>query len=491
MGSGVGISFCEDRARVVVLDLRGQKGTVIDSAEIPLTEEKLDSDTPISSKDFSPARLSRLNAAASLRPPDSATRLLALPFRRKEQIARVIRFEAENQIQTHNNAECVLSFRRFFLTNGVGEKAKSEGSVLLAVSGRRQAIGRALEAAAKLGLRPLTVETDLSAVYNLLCYCGAFPAQGNGLVVCASEGWAYLFFSAGGRMNHLRRVRLPSSKAADGAPKWIRILSAGILRSAAALEIPADALRALCLGSAFKAPDAIDLLARETGIAFTRLDLKDHFVFRNGAACAAGWETALGLAIRAAGRDKSGVNLRAEEFAPKGGALLTQGFFGLFLLALLVTALVWRATIIGNIETAESRLAEIEAQQKTLYNAVSPEKKFQPPVFLREMEALAGQNGGATPSGNAAGQSAVVMLRDLQAAYSAVGGRFEIREWRYTDGKCEFVGVVDARDNACSQEFLDRIKARGLLSAQITRTMIDQEGRLRFSVEATFRGKDQ
>ena len=428
MGLGVGISFGKGRARLLALRLHGHKGTVVNCAEQILTEQN-DALADPAQLNGTWHKLLAGRVAVGLPPSETTTRIFSLPFRRKEQIARTIQFETENLVEAYRQEDSVLSYRRLASS---AQAAGSPQSLMLAVSGRRAAVRNSIEALKPLNAKPTTIDTDLTAVYNLVCFLDALPAKGGGVTVCDGGEWAYMFFVVDGQLLKARRLRVPQDEARGEG--FARLVAQDIARTCAEMQIDPANCEGRAVGTAFRDTEATETLARTTGIAFGAVDIAERIEMpaemRDG-----GWEVALGLAMRAAGEDRSQVNLRAEEFALQGKSVALMSCAALFLAAVLAMLVVWQINASADLSKAEERLTAIQEEQKKIHDAILPGTKYHEARFAEDIDRVI-KNGGNYAEDMAIPSSRFI-VRALEEAIEALKPdvAFEIDDkWDYDRG---------------------------------------------------------
>ena len=429
MGIGIGISFGKERACLVALQLHGHKGAVLQCTEQALNEQN--------SAFADPAQLNGTwhkffanRIALGLPPKDTATRIFPLPFRRKEQISKTIQFETENIVEAYRQADSVLSYRRLVLTD---EPSNTAQSLMFTVSGKRKAVQNSIAALKPLNAKPTTIDTDISAIYNLMCFLKAFPQKGNGVVVCESGEWAYAFFSRNGQMIKARRLRVPPFEREISG--FTKVLARDITQTCADMQIEPANFQGCAVGNAFSNAGMAESLSKTTGIDFRTINIAERIAMPDEIS-GGGWEVALGLAIRAAGRDWSQVNLRSEEFALQGKSVALLSCVALFFAAALTMLIAWQQVYSSSLNKAEERLEEIHAQQKTIQESVLPYTDFKPSKFLENVKRAAELGGNYDE--DAAMHSSLIIVKALEEAMDKIksAAKFEIvGNWEYGKGK--------------------------------------------------------
>ncbi len=428
MSVGVGISFGKARARLIALRLHGPKGTVLNCTEQALTEQ----DSAFSD----PSQLNGTwhkyltgRVAVGLPPADTTTRVFSLPFRRKEQIAKTIRFETENIVEAYQQADSILSYKRLALAK---EPSDSAQSLMFTVSGKRKAVQDSIAALKPLNAKPTTIDTDISAVYNLMCFLKAFAPKDEGIAVCDGGEWAYLFFSKNGQMIKARRLRVPPA-GVEGSG-FTQVLARDIALTCAELQIePAD-YQGCAVGAAFRDAALTEALSKATGIDFHTIDIAERIEMPGE--IGGGWEIALGLAIRAAGRDWSQVNLRAEEFALQGKSIALLSCAALFLASALAMLIVWQQVYSSDLAKAGEQLEKFHARQEVILKSVLPNTSFESGEFVKNIERAAELGGNYAE--DTAIHSPLIIVRALEEAMEKIKSEagFEvIGNWDYGKGR--------------------------------------------------------
>ena len=109
---------------------------------------------------------SRDNLSMAFPCREAVLRLMTVPFVGEDQIRKVIKFEAEGSIHSHNVDDMVVDFHK------LGESA-TETRVLMAGLPKAP-LRTALDALEHAGIEPMVVDLDTMALYRVAQWCGAF-----------------------------------------------------------------------------------------------------------------------------------------------------------------------------------------------------------------------------------------------------------------------------------------------------------------------------
>lgn len=114
------------------------------------------------------------NVVASVRAQEAVIREIVVPFTREDQIAKTIKFQAENYFHSTSIDDLVIEWLKF---------AEVEGKSKLLVAGVKKAhIERKLRFLEECGIDPVAIDLDIAALYNAYHDAGIF--EGKGLVLC-------------------------------------------------------------------------------------------------------------------------------------------------------------------------------------------------------------------------------------------------------------------------------------------------------------------
>ncbi|HZU99977.1 MAG TPA: pilus assembly protein PilM [Planctomycetota bacterium] len=119
-------------------------------------------------------RIPVANVVASVRAQEAVMREIMVPFTREDQIAKTIKFQAENYFHSTSIDDLVIEWLKF---------AEIEGKSKLLVAGVKKAhIERKLRFLEECGIDPVALDLDIAALYN--AYHDARVFEGKGLVLC-------------------------------------------------------------------------------------------------------------------------------------------------------------------------------------------------------------------------------------------------------------------------------------------------------------------
>lgn len=100
---------------------------------------------------------------------ESVLRALTIPFVGEDQIRKVIKFEAEGSIHSHNVDDMVVDFH-------VLQENKSETRVLIAAV-PKPPLRTTLQSLERAGIEPVVVSLDTMALFQVAEWCGAFDSE--------------------------------------------------------------------------------------------------------------------------------------------------------------------------------------------------------------------------------------------------------------------------------------------------------------------------
>jgi Tfp pilus assembly PilM family ATPase len=113
------------------------------------------------------------NVVTCVRAQEAVIREIMVPFTRDDQIAKTIKFQAENYFHSTSIDDLVIEYLKF---------AELEGKSKLLVAGIKKAhIERKLRFLEECGVDPVAIDLDVAALYN--CYADAGVFEGKGLVL--------------------------------------------------------------------------------------------------------------------------------------------------------------------------------------------------------------------------------------------------------------------------------------------------------------------
>jgi Tfp pilus assembly PilM family ATPase len=178
MASQLAIDLCRHRVRAVELDgtAKSPKVRAFVAADVAPPAAPAEGEPPPAWRYgdavkslFEQRRLAREPSAVALASIDCTFRDLELPFTGADQIDKVIKFEAESQLQLVDIDSVVVSYQMLD-SDGRG------GSRLLAAACSKKRIGRVLADLSTVNVDPHFADLHLSALYTALKFTGYFAA---------------------------------------------------------------------------------------------------------------------------------------------------------------------------------------------------------------------------------------------------------------------------------------------------------------------------
>lgn len=200
MAKGVGLDPGEHSVKVVEIDgslrkVRLAKVRIERVAANGDAQEHAKTEAQTAWHAFKDAHVSRENLTLAVPCREAVLRTLTLPFVGAEQIRKVVKFEAESEIHSHNVDDMVVDFH-------VLEEDKESGETKALVAAVPKSYLRVqLQALDRAGLDPESVDLDLMALYRVAHWCGALTGLVPGAEPAAEEADAAV--AAPGRMGRL------------------------------------------------------------------------------------------------------------------------------------------------------------------------------------------------------------------------------------------------------------------------------------------------
>lgn len=157
------------------------------------------------------------NVVASVRAQEAVIREITVPFTRDDQIAKTIKFQAENYFHSTSIDDLVIEYLKF---------AELEGKSKLLVAGIKKAhIERKLRFLEECGVDPVAIDLDLAALYNAYHHAGVFEGKGLVLVVEIEADQLKIALVEDGKLRLARAIRVRTGSIRADAKRSGRMKS--------------------------------------------------------------------------------------------------------------------------------------------------------------------------------------------------------------------------------------------------------------------------
>lgn len=276
-------------------------------------------------------------------------REITVPFLEEDQIRKVVRFEAENHLHSHNIEDVVINWIK------VGESR--DGSRLIIFASPKEELARHLSTLRMAGIEPASIDLDATANYTTLQTIGFFDENPNVIVMDVGAHSTSLMLIADGKPRVMRSflMGIGSGDAAidalpAGAPRaddllvpaaqlegaeagaatqvlerkrtdFVTKLHREAIRSLASVRTEEPPTEIVLLGGGSLLPDLPERLGERFGLPARTFDLFDQISCKDPgtspeySAVAVG--PAVGCGLRMMGKSGLGLELLQDEFAPK------------------------------------------------------------------------------------------------------------------------------------------------------------------------------
>ncbi|MEM7199275.1 MAG: pilus assembly protein PilM [Planctomycetota bacterium] len=174
MPRAVGLDAGEFEVKLVELDGSQRRPRLVNVSVEPLPEPRADGAPATRLAEtaracFDEAGAARDGFAMSFACREAVLRRLTVPFVGREQIRKVIKFEAEGSIHSHNVDDMVVDFHTL-------EEREDETNVLVAAV-PKPALRTTLTALERVNLEPESIDLDTMALFRAAQWCGAFDPE--------------------------------------------------------------------------------------------------------------------------------------------------------------------------------------------------------------------------------------------------------------------------------------------------------------------------
>jgi type IV pilus assembly protein PilM len=348
---------------------------------------------------FAEHRLGKDDVCVSFDAGTAVFRDVTVPFRQDDQIAKVVRFEAENHLHGRAIEDVIV--------NWVKTGETKDGSQVLVMAAPKAELAQRLALLRRAGIEPASVDLDATALYTACHASGVFEESPNVVVLEIGARTTNLLLIDGGVLRAVRSflvgtdfvtsaiqqdLSLPageaSSKALAGGTdadallvpaagrlgaagaasetsksvaeleqdvtaqrreELVRKLQREVMRSVASARAVNEPEKVLVAGGGSLLPEVPQALGERLGLPVEPLSLLTRLGHvpdvAEPALADAVSPVALGCALRLLGADPLGVELRREEFAPTNTFEVVRGVLAtaVTLLVLLFAGLAYAA----------------------------------------------------------------------------------------------------------------------------------------------------
>jgi type II secretory pathway component PulL len=403
---------------------------------------------------------------------DTTLREMVIPFVRDEQLAEVIRYEAENYLP-FPLAEAVLDHLPL--------ARDADGTRVLIFAARRQVMTDLIGRLEAVGIDPLLAGVEPVAALEGMDAAAGLP-QDPTLVLDMGSAATTIIYVTEGRPAYMRVLRLGGGAGDDSAAaeRYLDKLARDLRRIMAALPSPPAQARMLLVGG-HATPQAAAMLAEATGfetrvgaeVSPERLagEIPEGFAERG--------LVALGLAAPLVRTPALPLNLRKGEFRRR--ARLEKVWTPLVALAAGWTALAIVLAVTLTLRHADlaSQAAAYDARKRDIWSAVAPGSALpsdMPATLRRELLRMERMGaGGGRPHG-----SALETLRAILGAIPA-GQDVTVRGVNISPGRAR-VEMTAASHSGAAEIARAVAEATGLVVAP--KNLRYERGRSLFELEA-------
>ena len=160
---------------------------------------------------FSENKLKRDQVIAALSGQDCVVRNISVPFTADEQVRKVIRFEAESHLHSHQLEDVVVDFHK------TGER--SDHSDVLIFAGLKEPVGDRLETLDSAGIDPLQLDLESLALFNAVSVAGLLDPESVQVILDFGTTKTNLIITDGENLNIVRTIRIHTESAFDHLPE--------------------------------------------------------------------------------------------------------------------------------------------------------------------------------------------------------------------------------------------------------------------------------
>lgn len=433
-------------------------------------------------------RVPLANVVASVRAQDAVVREIVVPFTRDDQIAKTIKFQAENYFHSTSIDDLVIEYLKF---------AELEGKSKLLVAGVKKAhIERKLRFLEECGIDPVAIDLDLAALYNAYHHAGVFEGKGLVLIVEIEADTLKIAVVEEGKLRLGRAIRVRTGSIRVGEKRSGRLKAGasdsgeGVIDDSARLPVvildddegfsledsqvtdeeredflgkifleidrtvasvaQRRPIELICLTGASCALDGIEKIFEEHfEIPAKRVDLAGRFGVedrktKGETSVSLQGVTAIGLALKGLGIDAAGMDFRQEEFKFRGKYEGLKKGVACALCLVFTLTFVFAFGLKQKLKERRNTLAGIKHLQEEVYTVLFPDLSlngdqgvnghrrplndkswYDSLVFERtRLESLYGSGGGVGGSGG--NVSALAILKEFALAKARIGPQWGV-----------------------------------------------------------------
>ena len=206
MARATGIEISESAVAVVELDgtprkwkVNGAARTLIETAA-ESGEERIKAVAAACKASMKGAKAGREQVALGISASLAVVREIPLPFTSPEQIQKVIKFESESHLHSCDIDDVVVAWHK------VSESAGKARVLVFAV--RKDDLKAGLSAIDRIGIDPVHVNLDATALFQFWKAFPGMPAEGGHVLLDISESVTHVVLISEGNLRMIRSVRL-------------------------------------------------------------------------------------------------------------------------------------------------------------------------------------------------------------------------------------------------------------------------------------------
>ncbi len=205
MAKGTGIEIGETAVTVVEIDGSPKKFRITGTGRTPIEttepgEDRIRAVAQAVRGAMKGARASRDQVVVSLPARDVIVREIQLPFTDEEQIRKVIKFESESHLHSCDIDDVVVGFQK------IGDNGQKSRVLIFAV--RKDQIRDALDSLDRIGVDPLHVTIDATALFGLWRALPSGQSDGTFVILDVGEVTTTAMVTQGDKIRLVRGIRL-------------------------------------------------------------------------------------------------------------------------------------------------------------------------------------------------------------------------------------------------------------------------------------------
>jgi Tfp pilus assembly PilM family ATPase len=343
MPRAVGLDLGRSSITVAAVDYTSRRARILEFARVELEPGLSDDDHARAAghaidKLFREHRLDRDNVLVNLDPGACQLRDITVPFKTRDQIDKIVRFEAEHHLHTASIDEVIVDYVK---VGEIGEKSR-----LLLVAALKDGIRQRLDMLGRASIDPIDFDLDAVAAFNAASRTAVADEHANLVIVDVGAAYVRIIVVEERGLSHVRVSRLgaeslaiPPSDPRSGDPNnlintgeapgqpesaaakqaYVGRLVKEVRRTLMSIRMrEAPGVLLLC-GEGSQLPGLASRLEDELEVPIQPLKLAEGYqhqldpdqaqeLDRSGA-------VAIGLALKGCGADRSGMTYRREELA--------------------------------------------------------------------------------------------------------------------------------------------------------------------------------